>query len=121
MTLHTTPAIGRGTTWRPLGRREVLPALASTHFPSGLRLFGFGDTTNDGVAVLGGGPVPGAQRCAVSGLLRGPCRMKHIEGSAYCYYHDKLAKGLTEPEEPQSYPVWPLPKSGYVLITEEAA
>ncbi len=47
--------------------------------------------------------------------------MKHIEGSAYCYYHDKLAKGLTEPEEPQSYPVWPLPKSGYVLITEEAA
>jgi hypothetical protein len=70
--------------------------------------------------------------------------MPHVEGSAYCYYHDKLQRGLLEPhvdtkrveveEFDQStgkrtvkvrvmsvtrtdcYPVYPLTPNGYVLL-----
>jgi hypothetical protein len=71
--------------------------------------------------------------------------MQSVADSAYCYYHDKLQTGLCEPHidtvivEVQSYnedtgkaqtrarrefvvrtdayPVWPLPKKGYVLLS----
>lgn len=59
----------------------------------------------------------GEDRCGVIGLPAGPCRGAHVPGSAYCFYHDKLQKGLTEPTA-QTYPVWPLPLNGYVLLEE---
>lgn len=121
MTLQHTPQIapGRGTAWRPLTRAEVLDDLTRGTFPSGLAKFVGADRE---LIVLGGGPVPGVLRCAAVGLERGDCRMHHIAGSRYCYYHSKLMVGLCEPDAHSSvYPVWPLPASGYALLTAEAA
>lgn len=58
--------------------------------------------------------VRGRNCCAV-GLFRGDCSMTMAKGSWYCYYHHKVACGLLEPEEPQRYPVLPLPTFGYTL------
>lgn len=71
--------------------------------------------------------------------------MSSVDGSVYCYYHDKLQRGMCEPHIDakhvdhesfdentgkrtvrsetisvtrfDSYPVWPLPRKGYVLLT----
>ena len=103
---------GKGRTWRPLGRNEVLE-----------------DLERD----LGQAKVPGHRRCSVQGLLLGDCEMEKVDGSAYCYYHDKVQRDLiTEFREKNSglgwvdvnprawYPVWPLPREGYVLLVENA-
>lgn len=88
-------APGRGKLWRPLGKRE------RTHV------------------------------CSAAGLLVGDCTEHCIEEAAYCYYHDKverglvtyfeanMSRGLTEVPPTHFYPVWPLPKSGYVLLYSE--
>lgn len=71
----------------------------------------------------------GSQRCHAVGLERGDCRQRRQPDSRYCYYHDKLQKGLTSPSVPLPeesdqrdgmalYPVWPLPEGGYVLLDE---
>lgn len=50
----------------------------------------------------------GHARCAAVGLYFGDCTQPHTGTSIYCYYHDKLRRGLTEPTG-DLYPVWPLP------------
>lgn len=87
--------------------------------------------------------VPSSRRCAATNLPKGDCQMQKLNDSAYCFYHDKLQRGVAEPHvdsvrvqvetfddhgkrrvrtETQSvvrtdcYPVWPLPKAGYVLL-----
>lgn len=67
--------------------------------------------------VFSGRVLRGDQRCGVLGLPLGDCEQEHIPGSAYCFYHDKLQKGLTEATA-RTYPVWPLPLNGY-LFTDE--
>lgn len=80
--------------------------------------------------------VPSNRRCHAIGLENGDCRSPRVapslerpEGSLYCYYHDKLARGVCEPSVPSPeeadqrdgmalYPTWPLPEDGYVLMTE---
>lgn len=66
--------------------------------------------------------------CSCEGLLLGDCTEQVIEGSAYCYYHNKvlrgdityfeanMAKGIAEVSPTHYYPVWPLPVTGYVLL-----
>ena len=116
-------APGRGTTWRPLGKKEVLPDCEQSS-PDGLVLPGL-----DFGQVLGGGGVPGERRCSAIGLQLGDCTQQHIEGSRYCYYHDKVQKGVIDSfmstnssggwyeESPRNiYPVWPLPVEGYWLL-----
>lgn len=63
-----------------------------------------------------GGFIFGEDRCRAIGLAAATsdCRMMRELDSAYCYYHSKLARGLMEPDAPL-YPVWPLPRHGYVL------
>lgn len=65
----------------------------------------------------GGRVLPGDKRCAVLGLPRGDCAQEREPDSAYCFYHHKLQAGLTGPVT-RSYPVWPLPLSGYVFTDE---
>lgn len=94
-------ASGRGTLWRPLGTHEVL-----------------GDTD----------VTPGALRCSVH-----YCSMQHSDDSVYCYYHNKVQTGAIDSfltlnsagswEEVSPlhvFPVWPLPKSGYVWLADDA-
>lgn len=64
-----------------------------------------------------GGVLKGKDRCRGVKLERGDCPFARWPGSAYCYYHDKLFTGLTEPSAPV-YPVWPLPKNGYVILED---
>lgn len=66
------------------------------------------------------GRLPGSQRCSAIGLghTRSACPHARWHDSAYCYYHKKLQSGLTEPDV-ESYPVWPLPTTGYRLLHEE--
>lgn len=54
------------------------------------------------------GPLRGHRRCAAVGLTRGDCQQPHVADSIYCYYHDKLHRGMTEPTG-KLYPAWPLP------------
>lgn len=61
-----------------------------------------------------GGVTPGAKRCLAVGLERGDCPHIRTFTSSYCYYHEKLQRGLTEPTA-DAYPVWPLPPLGYVV------
>ena len=60
------------------------------------------------------GPVTSGQRCHATDLLLGDCKQHAPRGSDYCYYHEKLRVNLLEPSA-ALYPVWPLPKGGYVL------
>lgn len=73
--------------------------------------------------------VPSHQRCHAIGLEVGDCRQARASRSLYCYYHDKLQRGLTTPSVPSPdeadqrdgmalYPVWPLPADGYFLLNE---
>jgi hypothetical protein len=71
--------------------------------------------------------VPSERRCHAIGLEKGDCRQERLPDSRYCYYHDKLQRGVTHPsvptpEDPRDgmalYPVWPLPEDGYFLLTE---
>lgn len=43
-----------------------------------------------------------------------------MAGKPYCYYHSKMQQGLIEPEVRDSYPVFPLPKAGYVILIPTA-
>ena len=52
---------------------------------------------------------------------RRDCPQGRLHGKPYCYYHDKLLDGLMEPESTDPYPVWPLPATGYLPISREAA
>lgn len=67
--------------------------------------------------LIEGGTLKGEDRCGVIGLPAGPCRQRRRGTSAYCFYHDKLQKGLTTPTA-ETYPVWPLPEKGYVFLQE---
>jgi len=69
------------------------------------------------VELWSGRTIKGSLRCQVIGLPRGDCEQERWRDSAYCFYHDKLQRGLTEPTA-ESYPVWPLPLSGYVFTDE---
>lgn len=71
------------------------------------------------------------QRCHALGLENGDCRFPRTDTSLYCYYHEKLQKGLCDPSVPSPeeadqrdgmalYPVWPLPAEGYALLGEPA-
>ncbi len=66
------------------------------------------------------GRLPGPQRCGAIGIgtvLPGAHDCRQVAwGSTYCYYHEKLRKGLMEPSAPV-YVVWPLPPEGYFLVT----
>lgn len=64
--------------------------------------------------------MPGAKRCLAVGLVRGDCPQPRTLSGNYCYFHEKLQKGLTEPSA-DVYPVWPLPTSGYVVTEEVVA
>lgn len=48
-------------------------------------------------------------------LERGDCPQERTTTSSFCYYHEKLVDGLTEPTG-ELYPVWPIPAEGYVLV-----
>lgn len=71
--------------------------------------------------------LPGSQRCQVTGLYRGDCQQTRRPFDHLCYYHAKLRDGLLEPadlhygvEGPTgtgAYPVWPLPKRPFVLLS----
>jgi hypothetical protein len=72
--------------------------------------------------------IRGTRRCHAIGLEMGDCRQASIEGSHYCYYHDKLQRGVITPSVPAPeeadqrdgmalYPTWPLPREGYVLLS----
>lgn len=70
---------------------------------------------NDFTAVLRREPLPdllggykGSHRCNALALYRGDCPQQREPGSIYCYYHDKVQRGLLEPFV-NAYPVWPLP------------
>lgn len=79
-----------------------------------------------------GSSVPSRARCHAIGLEKGDCRQARTPDSLYCYYHDKLQRGVLDPSVPTPedlavgdnrpgmalYPVWPLPAGGYVLETE---
>lgn len=67
--------------------------------------------------LFSGRTIPGADRCHAIGLPRGDCEQERWRDSAYCFYHDKLQKGLTTPTA-EVYPAWPLPLSGYVFTDE---
>lgn len=67
-----------------------------------------------------GSTIPGPNRCHAINLPRGDCEQQREPNSAYCFYHDKLQRDLTEPTA-MTYPVWPLPKSGYILLEEQEA
>lgn len=67
--------------------------------------------------LIEGGHIKGKDRCHVIGLPSGPCRQYRWRDSVYCMYHEKLRAGLTTPTA-DTYPVWPLPDSGYVLLEE---
>lgn len=69
------------------------------------------------VELWSGRIIKGTARCHAIGLPRGDCEQERWRHSAYCFYHDKLQRGLTEPTA-QNYPVWPLPLSGYVFTDE---
>lgn len=87
--------------WRPRNGAEVLPALDSPY----------------------GGSVPGHRRCLAIGLgltEKSDCCQERWDGSVYCYYHTKVRTGLLEAES-HLYPVWPLPRTGYVLLEEATA
>lgn len=67
-------------------------------------------------------------RCATLGLPWGDCSQHPVEGSVYCYYHDKVLREVLtwfvdhrNREVPAShyYLVYPLPKGGYVLLYKE--
>lgn len=116
-----------GRVWRPRYRNEEL-----LDFPSSR------------------GRIPGSLRCRAIGLVFGDCKFRRVNESAYCYYHDKVQRGVThggfylDPgvpeewaeamrlgavqdgglmyvEERRLYPVLPLPRHGYVFEEEEAA
>jgi hypothetical protein len=59
----------------------------------------------------------GRERCRATNLghTDSDCQMARLPSSSYCMYHDKVQRGLLEPNI-ESYPVWPLPKNGYVLL-----
>jgi hypothetical protein len=78
----------------------------------------FGEVLPDQVTAIG--RRPGIRRCSALGLERGDCQQERMEGSAYCYYHDKVQEGLTLPTA-DVYPVWPLPRTGYRLVVPAAA
>lgn len=65
-----------------------------------------------------GGVTPGNKRCLATNLERSDCPHARTLTSSYCYYHEKLQKGLTEPSA-DAYPVWPLPPHGYVVVEEK--
>lgn len=58
--------------------------------------------------------------CAASDRPRGGCVLRREASSVYCYYHSKLARGLTEPVEPLAYPV-PLADAPYGYEVQEEA
>lgn len=114
MTQPTT-APGRGIVWRPRTKDEHL-------VPCG------GTTKRTQVD-----PV-----CSAVGLTREfrqmpvDCSQPRAVGSAYCYYHDKVQRGLIDSFRSTNsagewsavpphllYPVYPLPLSGYVLLEEQ--
>ena len=113
---------GEGITWRRRNESDgALPNLVTTT-----------------------GFVAGQNRCLATNLLRGDCPMHRRPDSSYCYYHQKLAKGLLEPHistvrvereefdqrtgrrivrnrivaqtRVDCYPVYPLPTEGYILL-----
>lgn len=88
--------------WRPRYASEALPPVPSVY----------------------GGFIPSYLRCHALGLglgsKKGDCVQFRVDGSYYCYYHDKVQRGVLEPEH-HLYPVWPLPSKGYVLMEEEVA
>lgn len=73
--------------------------------------------------------VPSDRRCHAIGLEMGDCRQTRTDESLYCYYHDKLQRGVLDasvpaPEEADQrdgmalYPIWPLPVEGYYMLSE---
>ena len=82
----------RQLTWRPRTASDVLPDLPT--------------------AV---GTRSGKDRCGVVGLMRGDCPQPRWKKNPLCYYHMKLARSLMDPSA-ELYPVWPIPKTGYVLL-----
>lgn len=66
------------------------------------------------LALRGGEVRRSRERCHAIGLLRGDCEVHRHTDSLYCYYHDKVQRGLLEPTA-RVYPVFPLPAEGYVL------
>lgn len=72
--------------------------------------------------------MPGNRRCHAIGLEMGDCRQQRTSDSLYCYYHDKLQRGVLgasvpAPEEADQrdgmalYPIWPLPVEGYYMLS----
>jgi len=59
--------------------------------------------------------------CHAQGLVRGDCPHPAEVNGLYCYYHEKVARGLVEPEIQQSYPVYPLPTFAWKLRIHEVA
>lgn len=78
------------------------------------------DAPLEDLELWSGGKVKGEMRCSALGLPRGDCEQERLPHSAYCFYHDKLQQELTEPTA-MTYPVWPLPKAGYILLDEQEA
>lgn len=72
-------------------------------------------TIGNGGVVL---TIPARHRCGALGLGRGDCKMDRLDTSRYCFYHDKIQRGVIEPEESDWYPVLPLPRLGYTLVSD---
>lgn len=119
-------APGRGSVWRPRTKSDQLPDLERSSVAELVTAMAELGT------VLGGGGVPGSWRCNAIGLPKGDCTQYHLADSRYCYYHQKVqdqtiqdfyatnSSGAPVEVSPrQSYPVYPLPKSGYILLERE--
>lgn len=105
------PERPRGPRRRPLRRSRPAPRLtARERRPS--------DPALPDLELWSGRTVSGDSRCHVIGLPLGDCEAERWSHSVYCFYHDKLQRGLTEPTA-MTYPVWPLPLSGYIFTDEQ--
>lgn len=102
--------------WRPQ-RRRLLRERAVAVKQLEARERRAGDDPLPDLPMYDGQVLKGEDRCGAIFLLRGDCRERRRSDSAYCMYHDKLQKGLTEPTA-KVYPVWPLPEKGYVLLED---
>ncbi len=56
---------------------------------------------------------------AVTNPMSSECQQPRQPGSAYCYYHHKVAQGLMQPLFTFPYPRLPLPEYGYKTSEEQ--